>query len=76
MDGTKRQSAAWPALLNMRQARTYLGDVSRDTVGKLRASGEIIAIRVGRKRVMFPRDGIDTYIAQRVKKAKTRGAPK
>jgi hypothetical protein len=65
-----------PALLDFRETQSYLGNVSRSTVKELRARGDIVAIRIGQKRVMFTRQGLDTYIAGRLKAAKALGARK
>ena len=65
-----------PALLDFEEAQNYLGNVSRSTLKKLRARGDIAAMLVGEKRVMFPRDGLDDYITRRLKATKASRTPK
>jgi excisionase family DNA binding protein len=59
-----------PALLDFEEAGNYLGSVSRSTLKKLRARGDIAAICVGQKHVMFPRESLDAYIARRLRTTK------
>jgi hypothetical protein len=61
-----------PALLDFRQAQSYLGNVSRSFLKALRARGDVVAVRIGERRVMFTIDGLDAYIARRIKTSKAR----
>ncbi|MHB8146324.1 MAG: helix-turn-helix domain-containing protein [Vulcanimicrobiaceae bacterium] len=57
-----------PALLGFDAAQHYLGNISRSTLKLLKARGEIVAVNVNR-RVLFPRAGLDAFIARQVEAA-------
>ena len=51
------------ALLNYEAAQAYLGGVSRSTIKLLVANRELRVVNV-RKRTLFRRDDLDSYIAR------------
>lgn len=50
-------------LLDKQNTQAALGGISRPTLDRLRRSGEIACVRVGR-RVFFLADDVDAYIAR------------
>ena len=53
-----------PGLLDKDRARLALGEISRQTLDRLRRRGELADVRIGR-RVFFRPEDIDDYIERR-----------